>query len=133
MGAELSLVDYYTKIARTFEYYERCRDAGMIRNYGITAGESLCLEARLKQHLLKYQKGLTEERLCQELFKTFEIAERVGGAGKHGFKFLEIPFNNAARYAGEDETQTYRDKQYTVLALCKELGINVSATNYHQK
>ena len=87
-----SLQWYYDCLARAFEFYESQIQAGTLISYGITANQSLVLNPRIARFLNK-DKGLSSDRLYQQLFETLQVAEKVGGKDTHGFRYIHAPYN----------------------------------------
>lgn len=62
------------------------------------------------------------------------MAEKVGGKHTHHFKFLQAPYNRTNEELDMLHEQIVEGKteKVSVIEACKELGINILATNVYQ-
>lgn len=62
------------------------------------------------------------------------MAEKVGGKYTHHFKFLQAPYNKTNEELDMMQEQLIEGKteKISVIEACKELGLNIFATNVYQ-
>lgn len=100
---------FYARVEGAFELFELLRSEGKIISYGIAAWNGFLYEADHTEYL--------------SLLKVVEIARRVGGA-KHGFKYIQSPFNLAKPHAyGYANQQCEDEKFYPLMHACASYGI----------
>ncbi len=62
------------------------------------------------------------------------VAEKVGGKFTHHFKFLQAPYNKTNEELDKMQEQLVegQTEKISVIEACKELGLNIFATNIYQ-
>ncbi len=109
---EISKEEFLQKLSKVFEAYEECRTAGKIRYYGMATWTCFRVPPGNKEHLL--------------LEDVTEIAEKVGGPQKHGFRFIQLPYNLAYSEALLLRNQSVgEEKDLTILEAAQRLGIGI--------
>ena len=73
---------FFEKLKSAFEFYEQKRQEGHLQYYGMATW--LCFRAKIE-----------EDKIYLSLQKCIELAERIGGKDKHGFKFIQAPMGVA--------------------------------------
>jgi len=71
--------EYFDKLAKAFEFYEKKRSEGALQYYGMSTW-------------LSFRAKSDEEKIYLSLQKCVELAESVAGAN-HGFKFTQLPMS----------------------------------------
>jgi aryl-alcohol dehydrogenase-like predicted oxidoreductase len=77
---DVSREEYMKMLAKVFEVYEKYRSSDKIRYYGMATWTCFRVDANHREYL--------------SLEEVVRIAQSVGG-DKHGFRFIQIPFNLA--------------------------------------
>jgi aryl-alcohol dehydrogenase-like predicted oxidoreductase len=101
-------------LAKVFELYEKYRNEGKLRYYGMATWTCF-----------RVPKGEKEHFLLEDAFK---IAREIGGDNRHGFRFIQLPYNLAYSEALLLRNQTVGNSDtgmMTVLEAAAKLGIGV--------
>ena len=110
---QLGYVEYETlleRIEEAFELFEKLREEGKIRTYGIAAWNGFL-----------YEEGHKEYISLQDIVK---IAQKVGGEA-HGFKYVQSPYNMAKTEAFTYTNQKGGDgRYYTLMQVCAGYGLH---------
>ncbi len=93
-----------------FELYEKKRQEGLIKFYGMATWECFRVQNDHPQFL--------------SLADTLKIAKQVGG-DTHGFRFIQLPFNMYLDQAYMIKNQKVGDSIFSVLEAARSLGIHV--------
>jgi len=83
------------KLAKVFEFYEKCREEQDIQFYGMATW--LCFRAKPD-----------EENIYLNFQKVVELAETVGGPS-HGFRFAQVPMSVMMPEAFVEPWQEFND------------------------
>ena len=108
---DISREEYMKMLAKVFEVYERSRSSDKIRYYGMATWTCFRVDAKHKDYLS-----------LEEVVRT---AQSVGG-NKHGFHFIQIPFNLAYSEALLLKNQSVGiEKNLSILEAADRLKIKV--------
>ena len=109
---EISREEFLQRLSKVFEAYEEYRTAGKIRYYGMATWTCFRVPPGNKEYLL--------------LEDVTRIAEKVGGPQKHGFRFIQLPYNLAYSEALLLKNQSVgEEKNLTILEAAQRLGIGI--------
>ncbi len=102
---------FKSMLAAAFETYEKYRSMGKVRYYGMATWTCFRVLANVAEYL--------------SLEECVSIAEKVGGK-KHGFRFIQLPYNLAYSEALTLRSQSVGSvKNLTILEAAGKLGIGV--------
>jgi len=105
--------DFYTRILNAFERLEQLRAAGKLAYYGVATWNGFRVAPDSGAH--------------HSLVGMFAAASEVGGE-KHGFRFIQLPFNLAMPEALTLANETIQDEQMSVIETAAGLGVTVMAS-----
>ena len=108
--ADVSTPIFMEMLAKSFELYEKYRQEGKIRFYGMATWTCFRVPAD------------SEESLSLE--QVVKTAEEVGGKD-HGFRFIQLPYNMTYNEAYFSKNQIIRGQAQSVLDAAKKLRIGV--------
>jgi aryl-alcohol dehydrogenase-like predicted oxidoreductase len=109
---DVSREDFFQMLSKVFEAYEEYRILNKIRYYGMATWTCFRVPPDSKEYLS-----------LEDITKT---AERVGGLGKHGFRFIQLPYNLAYSEALLLKNQSVgTEKNLTILEAADRLKIGV--------
>jgi aryl-alcohol dehydrogenase-like predicted oxidoreductase len=107
---DISKEKFLENLKSVFELYEEKRKQGKIKFYGMATWECFRVPFDNPQYL--------------SLQDTFELAKQVGGE-RHGFRFIQLPFNMYYDQALLAKNQTLDGKPASVLEVAAKLNIGV--------
>jgi aryl-alcohol dehydrogenase-like predicted oxidoreductase len=96
-----------------FEFYEKQRKEGTIRQYGMATWDCFRVPKENPQHLL--------------LSDVLRLAKEAGG-NEHGFKFIQLPYNMYLDQALTIQNQIFNEKEVSILNASRNFGIGVFAS-----
>ena len=109
---DLSREEFLQRLSRVFEAYEEYRVASKIRYYGMATWTCFRVPPGNKEYLL--------------LEDVTKIAKKVGGPQKHGFRFIQLPYNLAYSEALLLRNQSVgEENNLTILEAAQKLGIGI--------
>lgn len=109
---DVSREDFFQMLSKVFEAYEEYRTLNKIRYYGMATWTCFRVPPDSKEYLC-----------LEDITKT---AEKVGGLGKHGFRFIQLPYNLAYSEALLLKNQSVgTEKNLTILEAAEKLKIGV--------
>ena len=109
---DVSREDFFQMLSKVFEAYEEYRALNKIRYYGMATWTCFRVPPDSKEYLS-----------LEDITKT---AEKVGGLGKHGFRFIQLPYNLAYSEALLLKNQSVgTEKNLTILEAAERLKIGV--------
>ena len=109
---EISREEFLQGLSKVFEAYEEYRAAGKIRYYGMATWTCFRVPPGNKEYL--------------SLEDVMKIAEKVGGPQKHGFRFIQLPYNLAYSEALLLRNQSVgEEKNLTILEAAQRLGVGI--------
>jgi aryl-alcohol dehydrogenase-like predicted oxidoreductase len=109
---DISREEFLQMLSKVFGAYEEYRTAGKIRYYGMATWTCFRVPPGNKEYLL--------------LEDVTKIAEKVGGPQKHGFRFIQLPYNLAYSEALLLRNQSVgKEKDLTILEAAQRLGIGI--------
>jgi aryl-alcohol dehydrogenase-like predicted oxidoreductase len=109
---EIDREEFLQRLSQVFEVYEEYRTLGKIRYYGMATWTCF-----------RVPPGNEEYLPLEDIIK---VAEKAGGSQKHGFRFIQLPYNLAYSEALLLRNQSVRaDKDLTILEAARRLGIGV--------
>ncbi|MGA7692358.1 MAG: aldo/keto reductase [Nitrososphaeraceae archaeon] len=109
---DVSREDFFQMLSKVFEAYEEYRTLNKIRYYGMATWTCFRVPPDSKEYLC-----------LEDITKT---AEKVGGLGKHGFRFIQLPYNLAYSEALLLKNQSVgTEKNLTILEAAERLKIGV--------
>ena len=109
---DISREEFLQRLSKVFEVYEEYRAGGKIRYYGMATWTCFRVTPDNREYL--------------SLEDVTKIAEKVGGSQRHGFRFIQLPYNLAYSEALFLRNQSVgSEKNLTVLEAAQKLGIGV--------
>lgn len=109
---DVSREDFFQMLSKVFEAYEEYRTLNKIRYYGMATWTCFRVPPDSKEYLSL--EGITK------------TAEKVGGLGKHGFRFIQLPYNLAYSEALLLKNQSVgTEKNLTILEAAEKLKVGV--------
>ena len=109
---EIDREEFLQRLSQVFEVYEEYRTLGKIRYYGMATWTCF-----------RVPPGNEEYLPLEDIIK---VAEKAGGSQKHGFRFIQLPYNLAYSEALLLRNQSVgADKDLTILEAARRLGIGV--------
>lgn len=109
---DVSREDFFQMLSKVFEAYEEYRTLDKLRFYGMATWTCFRVPPDSKEYLS-----------LEDITKT---AEKVGGLGKHGFRFIQLPYNLAYSEAILLKNQSVgTEKNLTILEAAEKLKIGV--------
>jgi aryl-alcohol dehydrogenase-like predicted oxidoreductase len=108
--AELGYRRFVEKLWEVFALYEEERKAGRILYYGMATWSCLRVKRGEAEHV--------------NLEDVVDAAKGVGGE-RHGFRFVQLPFNVAMSEALTQENQRVADEPLTTFEAARRLGVGV--------
>ncbi|MGA7543627.1 MAG: aldo/keto reductase [Nitrososphaeraceae archaeon] len=109
---DVSREDFFQMLSKVFEAYEEYRTLNKMRYYGMATWTCFRVPPDSKEYLS-----------LEDITKT---AEKVGGLGKHGFRFIQLPYNLAYSEALLLKNQSVgTEKNLTILEAAEKLKIGV--------
>ena len=109
---DISREEFLQRLSKVFEVYEEYRAGGKIRYYGMATWTCFRVTPDNREYL--------------SLEDVTKIAEKVGGSQRHGFRFIQLPYNLAYSEALLLRNQSVgSEKNLTVLEAAQKLGIGV--------
>jgi aryl-alcohol dehydrogenase-like predicted oxidoreductase len=109
---DVSRESFFQMLSKAFEAYEECRTLGKIRYYGMATWTCFRVPPDSKEYL--------------SLEQVIKEAEKVGGFGRHGFRFIQLPYNLAYSEALLLRNQSVgTEKNLTILEAAEKLKIGV--------
>ena len=109
---DISREEFLQRLTKVFEVYEEYRAGGKIRYYGMATWTCFRVTPDNREYL--------------SLEDVTKIAEKVGGSQRHGFRFIQLPYNLAYSEALLLRNQSVgSEKNLTVLEAAQKLGIGV--------
>ena len=106
---EVGPEEFGARLRDAFELYERFRDQGRLRAYGLATWD--CLRAR------------PEDPGFFALETAVRLAREVGGED-HGFRFVQFPFNVAMPEAVTLHNQLVEESRTTLFEAARQLGVS---------
>jgi len=103
---------FYKMIEKIFERFEKLRDEGLFSSYGVAVWNGF--------------SSKTDELISLE--KLVSIAQNAGGS-KHGFKYIQSPFNMGKTDIYTQSTQSVNESTCTLLQAAHRLGIGVISSS----
>jgi aryl-alcohol dehydrogenase-like predicted oxidoreductase len=100
--------EFLARLTEAFRYYERLRADGRLRFYGIATWDALRI-ARSEPGYLSLEEAVA-------------VAREVGG-DRHGFRFVQFPFNLAMPEAAQLRNQPVQGERRTLFDAAGLLGI----------
>jgi len=107
---DISKDQFLSNLKDVFEFYEKKRNDGEIRFYGLATWECFRVKSDNPQYL--------------SLSKVIEIAKQVGG-DQHGFRFIQLPFNMYLDQAFMLKNQTIDGNTVSILDAARNYDIGV--------
>ncbi|QUC65261.1 aldo/keto reductase [Nitrosopumilus sp. K4] len=107
---DTSKANFLENLKNSFEFFERKRDEGKIRYYGMATWECFRVSSDNPQYL--------------SLKETFDMAKDIGGE-HHGFKFIQLPYNLYYDQALLAKNQLFDGEKISILESAHRLGIGV--------
>jgi len=107
---DISKDQFLLNLKDVFEFYEKKRNDGEIRFYGLATWECFRVKSDNPQYL--------------SLSKVIEIAKQVGG-DQHGFRFIQLPFNMYLDQAFMLKNQTIDGNAISILDAARNYDIGV--------
>ena len=111
--SEIDKATFEARLASAFERLEENRAENKLQFYGVATWNGFRVSP--------------QDAGFHSLEKMVQIAEQIGGA-KHGFKFIQMPFNLAMPEAFVLPNQQLNGKVVTTLEAAKDLGVKVVAS-----
>ncbi len=111
--AEVSVDEFYRRLATAFEFLESAVAAGKIAMYGTATWNGYRVSPNSREFL-------SLERIVQ-------TARQVGG-DQHHFKVVQLPVNLAMTEAFTNTNQTVNGKKATLLEAAAQFGVTVMAS-----
>jgi aryl-alcohol dehydrogenase-like predicted oxidoreductase len=109
---DVSREHFFQMLSKVFEAYEEYRTSGKIRYYGMATWTCFRVPPASKEYLS-----------LEDVTKT---AEKVGGLERHGFRFIQLPYNLAYSEALLLRNQSVgTEKNLTILEAAEKLKIGV--------
>jgi aryl-alcohol dehydrogenase-like predicted oxidoreductase len=109
---DVSRENFFQMLSKVFEAYEEYRTLGKIRYYGMATWTCFRVPPDSKEYL--------------SLEQVIKEAEKVGGSGRHGFRFIQLPYNLAYSEALLLRNQSVgTEKNLTILEAAEKLKIGV--------
>jgi aryl-alcohol dehydrogenase-like predicted oxidoreductase len=109
---DVSREDFFQMLSKVFEAYEEYRTLDKLRFYGMATWTCFRVPPDSKEYLS-----------LEDITKT---AEKLGGLGKHGFRFIQLPYNLAYSEALLLKNQSVgAEKNLTILEAAEKLKIGV--------
>ena len=108
--AEIDKNTFEARLAAAFELLEKNRSEGKLRFYGVATWNGFRVSP--------------QEKSYHSLEKMVNIAQRVGGE-KHGFRFIQLPFNLAMPEAFAFQNQAVNGKVFSTTEAAQNLGVSV--------
>jgi aryl-alcohol dehydrogenase-like predicted oxidoreductase len=109
---DVSREHFFKMLSKVFEAYEEYRNMGKIRYYGMATWTCFRVLPDSKEYL--------------SLEHVIKTAEKVGGLERHGFRFIQLPYNLAYSEALLLRNQTVgMEKNLTILEAAEKLNIGV--------
>ena len=100
--------EFASRLEKAFELYERFREEGRLRAYGLATWD--CLRAR------------PDDPAFFSLESAVRLARKVGGE-EHGFRFVEFPFNLSMPEAATVVNQPVEGDRATLFEAARRLGV----------
>ena len=107
---DVSKEQFIKNLQLVFELYEKKREEGKIKFYGMATWECFRVTKENPQYL--------------SLEETIEIAKKVGGEN-HGLKFIQLPFNMYYDQALLTKNQILQNQNMSILEAATRLNIGV--------
>jgi len=107
---DVSKEQFWDNLKSVFELYEQKRDEGKIKFYGMATWECFRVSSDNPQYL--------------SLEETVSLAKKIGGE-KHGFRFIQLPFNMHYDQALLGKNQLLGNENISVLEAAMRLEIGV--------
>jgi aryl-alcohol dehydrogenase-like predicted oxidoreductase len=109
---DVSREHFFQLLSKVFEAYEEYRTLGKIRYYGMATWTCFRVPPDSKEYL--------------SLEQVIKTAEKVGGLERHGFRFIQLPYNLAYSEALLLRNQTVgMENNLTILEAAEKLKIGV--------
>jgi len=109
---DISREEFVSRLSKVFEAYEEYRSMNKIRYYGMATWT--CFRVR------------PDSREFLSLEDVAKIAEKAAGAKKHGFRFIQLPFNLAYSEALLLRNQSVGpEKNLTILEAAEKLNVGI--------
>jgi aryl-alcohol dehydrogenase-like predicted oxidoreductase len=109
---DVSREHFFQLLSKVFEAYEEYRTLGKIRYYGMATWTCFRVPPDSKEYL--------------SLEHVIKTAEKVGGLERHGFRFIQLPYNLAYSEALLLRNQTVgMENNLTILEAAEKLKIGV--------
>jgi aryl-alcohol dehydrogenase-like predicted oxidoreductase len=108
--SEIEPFEFEARLAKAFEKLEENRNNGQLRFYGAATWNGF----RVPPQAVGYHS----------LEKMFNIARRIGGE-KHGFRFIQLPYNLAMPEALISSNQQYQGQVLSTFETAQNLGLSV--------
>ena len=105
--------EFYDRIRLAFERLEQNRAQGKLKYYGVATWNGFRSEEDSGHH--------------HSLTRMFEIARAIGGE-RHGFRFIQLPYNLAMPEATALKNETLAGESLTVVEAAMQLGVTVVAS-----
>ena len=102
--------EFLKNLNNVFEFYEKKRQKGKIRFYGMATWECYRADPDNPQYL--------------SLSETLDIAKKAGGEN-HGFRFIQLPFNMYLDQAFMKKNQNIDGKQVSILEAAIQFNVGV--------
>jgi aryl-alcohol dehydrogenase-like predicted oxidoreductase len=109
---KLGKKDFYKRIEKVFERFEKLADEGLFKTYGVAVWNGFTAE---NQELISLEKLV-------------EIAKKVGG-DNHRFKYIQLPFNMGKTNAYTSLTQKVDNQDCSIINAAYKLGIGVISSS----
>jgi aryl-alcohol dehydrogenase-like predicted oxidoreductase len=105
--------EFYTRLRLAFERLEQNRAEGKLKHYGVATWNGFRAAPNSGHH--------------HSLVRMFEIARELGG-DRHGFRFIQLPFNVAMPEAVALGNETVDGEVMSVVDAAERLGVTVVAS-----
>lgn len=109
----ISETEFYARLRLAFERLEQNRAQGKLANYGVATWNGFRVPPNSGHH--------------HSLVRMAEIARELAG-DKHGFRFIQLPFNRAMPEAIALANETVDGESMTVVDAASRLGVTVIAS-----
>ena len=107
---DITKEQFMQKLKEAFEFYEKKKQEGIIKFYGLATWECFRLQPDNPQFL--------------SLQEVLSLAKQVGGE-KHGFRFIQLPYNMYLDQALMIKNQSLNGKTVSILDAAKSFDLGV--------
>ena len=110
---DVSKDEFMKNLKQVFEFYEKQRNEGTIKYYGMATWDCFRVPKENPQHIM--------------LSDVLRLAKEAGGT-EHGFKFIQLPYNMYLDQALTVLNQTVNGKEISILDASRNFEIGVFAS-----